>query len=82
MATYLVKHGGQIITNLYYGPHETPEVGDKLTLTVAPQEADVLNNTAPKAGRAQAFKIVSVGLAPSSLDGGNEPEPTIQVEPV
>ena len=83
MSTYLVKHGGVLLTNLYYGPREMPKVGQVLSLKVVVPDENVWANTTTPASVSKQFKIVSIGEAPSGLqDAGADPEPTIYVEPV
>lgn len=81
MATYLVKEGGRIITNVFYGAQEFPKVGDFLRLTVTPDASDWLGISAPSEPAVVVFQITDIGHAASGLqDEGHVSEPTIFVE--
>lgn len=84
MATYLVKQSGVPITSIYYGPHESPKVGDTLNLTMPQPPSDPLSNAPEPRPVHKTFKIIRIGTSPSGLvdDEYNTEEPTIFVEAV
>jgi hypothetical protein len=85
MTTYIVKHGGQPITQVYFDGTSAPLPGDVLNLQTTANanfDADVPRDVAKKAYRVVSIDMSGAPVGISGMHHSGEPEPTIYVEPV